>query len=254
MPDRLNSSPPAPVAPRYLCKKCLALAKEAKRFYKFSKKIDEPKIECPICTLMYVYTEDFSIEMFGEYLSFVGCSIEMKDAGKQAGDLGAIARDLGDAEGFGPEEPSEVLSRAINRAQAFVHLFAHRINPAILGSLKKAALGVPVRVVLSKVDEDIAGEIDQLPGEGSMLTIKTLPPEAAGDVTPDRAIVVIDGLLAFTPAKDPPYREKKGGKGDVQDLVAITDVDRIISLHNRIFSPLWAKLSDVGEKIFMDPS
>jgi hypothetical protein len=253
MPAKKANPSQLPDAPRYFCRKCLALAREPGRFYKFSKRIDEPKIECPICTLMYVYTEDFSLEKFGDYLSAVGCFIEINDPGKQAADLEKIAQKLRDSEVSGPIDPSWVLSRAIGQAQAFVHFSSHRISPVILGALKLVALRVPVRGIIFEADEELNSNVREFSEKASMLTTKPPRGEIEGDNTPHRNILVIDGLLAFTGAEDltPGRQHEENSGGDT--IEAVTEVDRVISLHNKFFSPLWAKLSDLGEKIFMDP-
>jgi hypothetical protein len=33
----------------------------------------------------------------------------------------------------------------------------------------------------------------------------------------------------------------------------VTEVDQVIELNNRLFAPIWAELSEIGETIRMDP-
>jgi len=69
---------------------------------------------------------------------------------------------------------------------------------------------------------------------------------------PHQKLVVIDGLLAFKGAANltlAGWRKAAQGR-DVVEVV--TDVDEVIDLNNRLFSPIWAELDDFGDSIRMD--
>lgn len=63
--------------------------------------------------------------------------------------------------------------------------------------------------------------------------------------------MVIDGLLAFKGATNltlAGWRKAARGR-DVVEVV--TNIEEVIDLNNRLFSPIWAELSDVGDTIVM---
>ncbi len=243
-----------PAGPGYFCMKCLALAREAKRFYKFSKRIDEPKIECPVCTLMYVYTEDFSPEMFAEYLASVGCSFEIRDPAKQPADPGQGAGNQRGPDGPAPAATGEMISRAIGQAQAFVHFSLPVIPPALVGALKVASSQVPVRGITGEGGEDITPRPGEHTRNAMMGEIRRARKETGVWEPPPRSILVIDGLAAFTGGENLISGSPGGEDAGNEAIETVTDPDGIFSLHNKILSPLWAATSDLGEKIFMDPA
>ncbi len=250
--SKTNAEPSRfPAGPGYFCMKCLALAREAKRFYKFSKRIDEPKIECPVCTLMYVYTEVFSPEMFGEYLSSVGCSFEIRDPAKQAADLTQGAGSEHGPDGPVPAATGEAISRAIGRARAFVHFSLPLIPAALAGAMKVASSQVPVRGITG---EEITPPPGEHPRNAMMGEIRRARKDTGIWAPTTRSILVIDGLVAFTGGKDLIPGVQDGEDSGKEAIETVTDPDRIFSLHNKILSPLWAATSDLGEKIFMDPA
>lgn len=238
--------------PRYFCRKCNALAVEARKFYKFSKKIDEPKIECPTCGLTYIYTEDFSREEFGDYLSAIGCSIRIDDAEEQRARLPQWVGSIETASEPGPRKVADLLEELVPHARAFIHLTLMRLTPAVYRVLAGAERNVPVRVMCLAADEDVHREARSAGERQSRLEIRFT--EGTSTDIPHDKILVVDGLVAIT-GNSGIRGKMPHPRAEIWESVrADTDPERIISLNNLLFSPLWGATSGIGEKIFMDPA
>jgi hypothetical protein len=65
---------------------------------------------------------------------------------------------------------------------------------------------------------------------------------------------VIDGLMTFKGSANltqTAWRKAEKGRDEVE---VVTDVEKVIKLHNRYFSPIWADLSEYGDAIAIDDS
>jgi hypothetical protein len=252
MEGQAKKTPSHPDHTRYFCRKCRALAGEAKKFYKFSKKIDEPKIECPACGLTYIYTEDFSREQFGDYLATIGCSITIDDVDGHRARLSQWVESIETAADPGPRKVADLLEELVPHARAFIHLTLSRLTPAVFRMLEEIGKNVPVRVISTDADEDALKETGHMGGRPHLLEIRFA--EGTGTTIPPDKILVVDGLVAVT------GKTATGGEGannldeSWENVVAETEKEKIISLNNRLFSPPWGATSEIGEKIFMDPA
>jgi hypothetical protein len=252
MEGRVKTPPPFPEHPRYFCKKCRALAREAKKFYKFSKKIDEPKIECPACGLTYIYTEDFSREEFGNYLADIGCSITIDDGDEHRARLLQWVKSIESAADPGPRNVADLLKELVPHARAFVHLTLSRLTPALFPMLAEMGKNVTVRVISAVATQDVLKETGNVGGKDHLLEIRFA--EGSGTAIPPDKILVVDGLVAVT-GKTATGDEAANRDEELwESVVAETETAKIISLNNRLFSPPWGATSEIGEKIFMDPA
>jgi hypothetical protein len=72
------------------------------------------------------------------------------------------------------------------------------------------------------------------------------------DNLPHQKLVVIDGLMAFKGSANLTVSGWRKAAKDRDVVEVTTNVDEVIALNNRYFSPVWKELSDVGDSIKMD--
>lgn len=71
---------------------------------------------------------------------------------------------------------------------------------------------------------------------------------------PHQKLVVIDGLLAFKGSVNlTPTAWRKAALG-YDEVEVLTDVEKVINLHNCYFSPIWADLSEYGNTVMIGKS
>ena len=98
---------------------------------------------------------------------------------------------------------------------------------------------------MSGLSESQKLEIDNFAYESPDLQIKTFSKDDWD--APHQKLVVIDGLLAFTGSINLTNNGlRKAERG--RDLVEyVTDIKKIISLNNTLFSPIWSTFYDIDE-------
>lgn len=69
---------------------------------------------------------------------------------------------------------------------------------------------------------------------------------------PHQKLTVIDGLLAFKGSANMSKTAWRKVATNLEFAEAVTNIDDVIELHNRYFSPVWAKMSGQGETIEME--
>jgi phosphatidylserine/phosphatidylglycerophosphate/cardiolipin synthase-like enzyme len=152
--------------------------------------------------------------------------------------------------------PLWALYEGLSQAQKFVHFTTYGIHPLLIGALKVTAHRVIVRGIVSGakgevLSEAILSELTDYPTEAIQMDVKHYSPEGSWKDMPHQKLIVIDGLLAFKGSANLTLNGwRKAAQGrDVVEVV--TDVEEVISLNNRFFSPIWAELSDIGDSIEM---
>ena len=60
---------------------------------------------------------------------------------------------------------------------------------------------------------------------------------------------MIDGLIAFKGSANLTQTAWRKAERGYDQVEIITDVEQVINLHNRYFSPVWADLSEYGDTI-----
>jgi phosphatidylserine/phosphatidylglycerophosphate/cardiolipin synthase-like enzyme len=102
------------------------------------------------------------------------------------------------------------------------------------------------------LSEGTVSELTNYRDEAPDMHVKIYDPSLTGwDSMPHQKLIVIDGLLAFKGSANfslAGWRKAAQGR-DVVEVV--TDVDQVIELNNRLFAPIWAELSEIGETIDM---
>jgi phosphatidylserine/phosphatidylglycerophosphate/cardiolipin synthase-like enzyme len=153
--------------------------------------------------------------------------------------------------------PVKGLFEAINTAQKFIHFTTFGINQQILGALKLAAQRIQVRGIVSLPPDQawLLPELECYQNEAPGLTIKTVCAFTRNwEELPHQKLVVIDGLIAFKGSANlTPTAWRKAARG-YDEVEVLTDVEKVINLHNRYFSPIWADLSEYGGEIAISNS
>jgi len=181
-------------------------------------------------------------------LKETGNDIPLKNPLEHGRTLAAIASRLKKQDERYP--PLRALLESLNSAKHFVHFTTYGISHLLIGALKMTSLRVSVRGIVSNVDASALRELkesDEAPG----FKVKTYGTEASWAEMPHQKLIVIDGLFAFKGSANLTLNAwRKAAQG--RDLLEVeTDVDKIIDLHNSLFSPLWGELSDIGDEIDM---
>lgn len=102
------------------------------------------------------------------------------------------------------------------------------------------------------LSENTVSELTDYHDEAPEMHVKIYDSSHTGFTTmPHQKLIVIDGLLAFKGSANltlAGWRKAAQGR-DTVDVV--TDMDQVIELNNRLFAPIWAEFSDLGDSIEM---
>jgi len=214
--------------PGFLCERCFALL------------VDVGRVICPVCGVQYIATEKYP--MPGAYLRSKGLELNYGgDLIEHSQRLARIARRTRESvmSPAGHYPPIRALFEALQNAQKFVHFTTYGISVLILGALKLTAQRVDVRGIVSGIKHDmVLREITEHHEEAPRLKIQLFPNDSPH--FPHQKIVVIDGLLAFKGSANlTDFAWRKAAQGR-EVIEPVTDVNEVIELHNRYFSPVWA--------------
>ncbi len=225
-------------APRdYFCKKCLALL----RISDFRR----IRMRCPVCKVEYVATEEFPRGSLAEYLESEGCHVAFQEPLKHCLRLAQIARDMRQG-----HPPLSVLLQALAAAKHFVHFATWSISIFMIGALKTTAQAVKVRgLVGGATDSRIIAELEGFEEDARGSLVRVIGRKAPFKDRPHQKLVVIDGLLAFEGSAnltEDSWRKIAKGR---ESVTLYTDIEQVVGLNNRLFSPVWGELSDIGDSI-----
>jgi phosphatidylserine/phosphatidylglycerophosphate/cardiolipin synthase-like enzyme len=144
-----------------------------------------------------------------------------------------------------------------NKAQKFIHFTTFGINQQILGALKLAAQRIRVRGIVSLPPDQawLLPELECYRNEAPGLEIKAVCASSRNwEELPHQKLVVIDGLLAFKGSVNLTQTAWRKAARGYDEVEVLTDVEKVINLHNRYFSPIWGDLSEYGDAIAIDDS
>ncbi len=242
--QRLANFPPALAH----CEKCLAISKALRRNQK-------QQIYCPVCRVEYVFHGNFKIEPFRAHFRKRRLYIDIDNPSKHIKTLKAIANRVQQDSPNYP--PLKGLFESIKEAEQFIHFTTFGINQQILGALKLAAQQIQVCGIVSLPPAQawLLPELECYRNEAPGLEIKTVCASSRNwEELPHQKLVVIDGLLAFKGSVNlTPTAWRKAARG-YDEVEVLTDLEKVINLHNRYFSPVWANLSEYGDTIMIDDS
>jgi hypothetical protein len=210
----------------------------------------EGPLECPVCKVRYESTDKMSTWEVWRYLEINGGYIPLKNTTEHGRTLATVATRIQqpNKEWF---PPLLGFFEALNSAKYFVHFTTYGISHLLVGALKLASLRVAVRGIVSNADDSMRTELTGHRRETPQFEVKTFSNQEANSNTPHQKLIVVDGLLAFKGSVNLTLQgwRKVGKELDILDIE--TDVDKVITLHNRYFSTLWGQFSDIGSDIQM---
>jgi len=232
--------------PRFLCLKCRGLLLRAPT----PEKNESPR--CPVCGVEYrPSSKTYSAWSVGDYLRSNHSAIQFDNLLKQCVDLAGTTK----ADMFVREEqaPLNNLLEALSLAKAFVHFMSFGISEFFIGALKIIAQRVPVRGIVSNVDERTLDELTTFAEDAPYgnFEIKHFMRDGSWREAPHQKLIVVDGLLAFKGSANltvPGWRKAAKGLDHVE---VVTKTEEVIDLHNRLFAPVWADRSGMGPAIEM---
>jgi phosphatidylserine/phosphatidylglycerophosphate/cardiolipin synthase-like enzyme len=223
------------------CQKCYGLHKVIPH--------KKQQIQCQICGVQYVVQGHSQIEKFRSHFKERGLYIELNDNVKHIERLGSIASRLRQ---YKPNySPINGLLEGLNQAQSFVHFTTFGTCKEILGYLKYAAQNVKVRGIVSipsNQENWLLPELENYKNEAPNLEIRIVR-SSNWQQLPHQKLLVIDGLVAFTGGANLTLTGWRKASRGYDHVEVITDLDKVIELHNRLFSPRWAELSNYGDTI-----
>ncbi len=239
----------------FLCKKCMALLRG-------NQVVDwrAEKARCPVCRVSYLPTEHFGFWRIEEYLKAHGLGLQSDDLLKHCQGLAQIARNarlhqtVPDKAHHYP--PVRALFEALLNAQQFIHFASYGTSNTLIGALKMTAQRVPVRGFVSNADKYAIEELQTYAYEAPKLDVRLFNREAGPEewgTTPHQKLIVVDGLIAFGGSANlttSGWRKAAQGRDSIE---VVTDVSKVVEMHNRLFSPVWAKFSDVQQIEMLDP-
>jgi PLD-like domain len=257
---------------QYRCEKCLGLLTLSLSPLHLAD--DKGSLACPTCRVVYLPTEYFRNVCWDRYINRAiktrgpSC-LSREDALVQAQQLAEIAERMGfhqlpiaHRNGWTSSQaytPLRGLLKALSVAKTFVHFTTYGGIPHLLiGALKVTAQRVPVRGIVSGargevLSESTVSELTNYREEAPEMRVKIYDPSLTGFTTmPHQKLIIIDGLLAFKGSANlslAGWRKAAQGRDTVE---VVTDVEQVIELNNRLFAPIWAELSEVGDTIRME--
>ena len=234
--------------PEYLCEKCLAL---------LLMPVGRGNIwKCPVCSVEYTSSSSLASIHVGRYLDRQGLALTRKDILEHCRTL-ALATQAGEELLGGPEVPLRALLETLSAAKHFVHFTSFGIGDFFIGVLKLAAQRISVRGVVSNVDgERMLDELTAFNNEVPYghFEIKHFFREGPWHEAPHQKLIVIDGLVAFKGSANLTLNGWRKATRGLDHVEIVTNVNEVIDLHNRLFSPVWAQFSKIGPSIRMGDS
>lgn len=230
------------------CQKCLAILPGLSRNHK-------RQIYCPHCGVEYIVNSNFPTELVRSHFRKQHLYInDIENIFEHCQKLASIADCIQQNTPNYP--PMRGLLAAQNQAQRFIHFTTYGISHQFLGACKSIAQRILVRGIVSvPSDQDsLLPELENYKNEAPNLEIKTVRASSCNwGKLPHQKLIVIDGLLAFKGSANLTLTAWRKAQSGYEEIEVVTDVAKVINLHNRYFSPIWAKFSNYGEKIAIAP-
>ncbi len=226
------------------CQKCLAISPKLARNHK-------RQIHCSHCGVEYIVNSSSPVELVRSHFRKQRLYInDIDDIFGHCQRLASIAHRL--QQNTPDYPPIRGLLEAQKQAQRFIHINSWGISREFLMALKLVAQDIPVRGIISLSPDQISllDELHDYENEAPNLQLKTICTSSRNwNELPHQKLIVIDGLLAFKGSTNLTLAAWRKAQWDYDEMEVVTDVEKVIYLHNRYFSPIWAKLSDYGDAI-----
>jgi phosphatidylserine/phosphatidylglycerophosphate/cardiolipin synthase-like enzyme len=225
---------------RFQCERCLGLLKQTPK--DFTGKTNPT---CPLCKVTYIATDTFSTSQMDRYLEHMGYSVQIENIFEHCKNLATIALKVRSLEQTNESYPPEAypplrgLFEALNYARQFVHFTSYGISHLLIGALKLAAQRVSVRGLISGIDEQTKRELEDFKEEAPRFAVRTFAADNQWKEIPHQKLLVIDGLLAFKGSANLTLNAWRKAAQGLEILEVVSDVEEVINLHNKYFSPIW---------------
>jgi hypothetical protein len=233
--------------PRAHCPKCLALLKFIPRMN------NQGEIVCPVCDFNVAISPHSLIEPYEQYRIYCrsqGLYLDFNNLDEHCRQLALIANQMQHKPLDFP--PLKALLASLNTAQQFIHIISYGISPEFLLTLKLLSHRLAVRGIISMPVEQswLLSELRNYPIEAPNLQLKVISAcRQSWNIYPHQKHIIIDGLMAFKGSANLTLTGWRKAAQGYDELEIITDVEKVITLHNRYFSPIWANLNQYGETI-----
>jgi phosphatidylserine/phosphatidylglycerophosphate/cardiolipin synthase-like enzyme len=224
--------------PEFMCERCCALLTHVSQ--------TTSPLRCPVCGVAYVPTEDYPYP--ADYLTARGCAIAFDDLIDHSRKLARIAyalrHSLHSKADTNDYPPMRALLQTLNNAQHFIHFTTFGMSALLLGALKLAAQRIDVRGIVSGIKhESMLRELTEYPDEAPRLQTRIFQTE--GQFYPHQKLIIVDGLVVFKgSANMTDFGWRKAAQGR-EVIEVVTDVNEVVSLHNRFFAPVWASFEGI---------
>ena len=230
----------------FICPKCFALLRfsQIEEIYKKKK-----KELCPTCGVHYLPSDEHcNIRNFVKDLSFY--KIENKDLLQHSAELAGAAQSFKS----GLVLPVRTFFRILSIAKEFVHFTTYGISDQFIGALKLAAHRINIRGIVSNVEARQTKELEGYKKETLHFSVKTYGTRTNWANMSHQKILIVDGLLAFKGSANLTLNGWRKVANNRDVLEVVTNVDEVIKLNNRFFSPVWAELSGIEDVFRLDLS
>ncbi|CAD0229179.1 conserved hypothetical protein [Planktothrix agardhii] len=228
------------------CQNCYAIHPSLQRN-------QQKQIFCPTCGIQYIVNSPEPAKVIQAYFRDKNLYFNDNDLDiEQYKKLGAIAQRLN----TDPNYPLiAALFKAMNLAKKFIHFTSLGISHQFLGALKTVSQGIPVKGIVSLTSHQTyqLDELSEYTHESPNLEIKPMCETIFNwDRIPHQKLIVIDGLIAFKGSANLTLTAWRKAEKNLEEIEVITNMDEVIYLHNRYFSPVWADFSSDGKAIIID--
>jgi len=226
------------------CQKCLAISPKLARNHK-------RQIHCSHCGVEYIVNSSSPVELVRSH--FRKHHLYISNIDNLFGHCQQLASIAHRVQQNSPDyPPMRGLLEAQNQAQRFIHFTTYGISHQFLGALKITAQRIPVRGIVSVPPDQnwLLPELEDYKNEAPNLEIKAVCTSSHNwDKLPHQKLIIIDGWLAFKGSANLTLTAWRKAAFGYDEIEVVTDVAKVINLHNRYFSPIWSRLSNYGEKI-----
>ncbi len=212
--------------------------------------------DCPVCGFSYqdhIEDPETRLSRLHEYFRIQKLTLEFDDLVQHAEPLAKAS--VGFQSG---QPPLRALLTALAHARKFVHLVTWGISTEMIGTLKLTAQRVPVRGIVSGLDPTKpwdAKKIDELTKyqeEAPNLQIEPLMTAETWTDLPHQKVIVIDALITFKGSANLTLGAWRKVAKNYDDIEVFTELERVIQIHNHLFSPAWSQARAIGKGAFVD--
>ncbi|QLE59798.1 phospholipase D-like domain-containing protein [Nostoc sp. TCL26-01] len=225
------------------CKKCLAISRAMKRNR-------QQHIHCPICRVQYIVHGNSEFEQFRAYFKNKGLYIQNHQIFEHCRQLAAIAHRINQ---YSPDYPPLAgLLQAFHLARQFVHFTTFGISKDFLLVLKFIAQHIQVRGIVALTPDQswVLSELESSDLKTPNFCIKTICTSTNNwKKLPHQKLIVIDGLMAFKGSANLTTTAWRKAAHFYDVVEVVTQIDEVITHHNRYFSTVWANLSEHSDII-----